>query len=296
MVTLVWNSRSEHSTGSEKLNALSDFLWRNGGPKSKIHLIHSVWVNFQTSSNNVIFGNRWRHLLGEKDFWEHIGGIDFSLAPCSFGQANTQAFSSLLRKLQKYVPYGASVVDISVKCVEINKESKVSFEKSISRLPKTADCNISWHQADASTDSIHWLEGSDVVVVDPPRKGLDASLIDVLKNIGTSGHKTTGVPERTGGVWSPSFFQKGKDEKRPWILRAREASVHVESITNPKKSRSWPQTLIYISCGWETFKEDCMSLVSDKSWHLEKAHAFNFFPGTQRIVSTTVAEIPAKPP
>lgn len=36
----------------------------------------------------VIFGNRWRHLLGELDFWEHVGGIDISLAPSSFGQAN----------------------------------------------------------------------------------------------------------------------------------------------------------------------------------------------------------------
>ena len=38
----------------------------------------------------IIFGNRWRHLLGEKDFWEHVGGIDISLAPSSFGQANTR--------------------------------------------------------------------------------------------------------------------------------------------------------------------------------------------------------------
>ena len=38
----------------------------------------------------IIFGNRWRHLLGERDFWEHVGGIDIALAPSSFGQANTR--------------------------------------------------------------------------------------------------------------------------------------------------------------------------------------------------------------
>ena len=104
-----------------------------------------MWVNFQTSTNNIIFGNRWRHLLGERDFWEHVGGIDVSLAPSSFGQANTRAFDVLLRKLQKYVPHRASVADLyagagviglslaatrkcrSVKCIEINKESKASF-------------------------------------------------------------------------------------------------------------------------------------------------------------------------
>ncbi|XP_010248966.1 PREDICTED: uncharacterized protein LOC104591695 isoform X2 [Nelumbo nucifera] len=290
-VSLVWNSRNENSPSSEKLNALANFLWRNGGPSSNIHLIHSVWVNFQTSTNNIIFGNRWRHLLGESNFWEHVGGIDISLAPSSFGQANTRAFDSLLRKLQKYVPYGASIADLyagagviglslaatrkcrSVKCVDINKESKLSFEKTVGRLPKFVDCSISWHHADTSIGPLSWLEGTDVVVVDPPRKGLDQSLINALQTLESSEHKAAA---------SESSFLKVKDEKRPWILRAREATVQIESKSPSEKSHALPQTLIYISCGWENFKEDCKSLLSSKAWHLEKAHAFNFFPGTNR--------------
>ncbi|KAL0461773.1 UNVERIFIED_CONTAM: putative RNA methyltransferase pc1998 [Sesamum latifolium] len=200
-VALVWNSRNESSPSFEKLNALANYMWIRGGPKREVHLIHSIWANFQTSTNNVIFGNRWRHLLGERDFWEHVGGIDVSMAPSSFGQANTRAFDSLLRKLQKYVPYGASVVDLyagagviglslaatrrcrSVKCVEVNKEAKLSFEKTVSRLPTTTDCSISWHQADTSKEPLSWLMGSDVVVVDPPRKGLDSSLLTALQSL-----------------------------------------------------------------------------------------------------------------
>lgn len=290
-VSLVWNSRNEHSQGSDKLIALSDFLWRNGGSSSKLHIIHSVWVNFQTSTSNIIFGNKWRHLLGEREFWEHIGGIDISLDPSSFGQANTQAFNSLMRRLQKYVPYGSSVVDLyagaggiglsvaatrkcrTLKCVEINKESKASFEKSLSRLPRTVDCNISWHNTDASMEPLHWLEGSDVVIVDPPRKGLHLSLSEALQSL--SNKKDVRSPE--------SSTPKVKEEKRPWILRAREASVNVDSKTNWEESQTWPHTLIYISCGWESFKEDCRTLLSTKTWRLEKAHAFNFFPGTQSI-------------
>lgn len=52
-----------------------------------------------------------------------------------------------------------------------------------------------------------------------------------------------------------SSFVKEKDEKRPWILRAREASVQIESKTEWGEIQSWPQTLIYISCRWESFKE-----------------------------------------
>ncbi|PHT49488.1 hypothetical protein CQW23_09235 [Capsicum baccatum] len=287
-VSLVWNSRSENSANTGKLNALANFLWGNGGPKRKVHLIHSVWANFQTSSNNIIFGNRWRHLLGERDFWEHIGGIDVSLDPSSFGQANTRAFDSLLRKLQKYVPQGASVVDLyagagviglslafsrkcsSVKCVEVNKESRQSFEKTVERLPTNVESNISWHHADASIEPTSWLLGSDVVVVDPPRKGLDPSLVKELRHVSAMECRASKRPEKV------------KDEKRPWVLRAREAAIQIESTTVREESQSLPQTLIYISCGWESFKEDCSSLLASKEWHLHKAHGFNFFPGTQR--------------
>ncbi|XP_021749515.1 uncharacterized protein LOC110715259 [Chenopodium quinoa] len=111
-VTLVWNSRSETTQSSEKLNSLANFLRTNGGQRSNVNIIHSIWANFQTSNSNIIFGNRWRHLVGERDFWEHVGGIDIYLTPSSFGQANTRAFDSLLRKLHKYVPYGSAVTDL----------------------------------------------------------------------------------------------------------------------------------------------------------------------------------------
>ncbi|XP_061368101.1 uncharacterized protein LOC133311100 isoform X1 [Gastrolobium bilobum] len=292
-VTLVWNSKNENTPSSGKLNALANFLWKNGGPQSRLHLIHSVWANFQISTDNIIFGNKWKHLIGERDFWEHVGGIDVSLAPSSFGQANTRAFDALLRKLQKYVPHGASVADLyagagviglslaatrkcrSIKCIEINKESKVSFEKTVERLPATTDSSITWHHADASKEPLLWLVDSDVVVIDPPRKGLDVSLIDALQNISSIEHRVLSSSERSNSV---------QEEKRPWVLRAKEASVQIGSKPPPANiPQSMPQTLIYISCGWESFKKDCNSLLSSKAWHLEKAHGFNFFPGTQSI-------------
>ncbi|KAK9120067.1 hypothetical protein Scep_018160 [Stephania cephalantha] len=231
-------------------------------------LMEKWWPKQLCPSSSLCMGQfsdlEWRHLLGERDFWEHVGGIDVALAPSSFGQANTRAFDSLLRKLHTYVPYGTSVTDLyagagviglslavarkcrSVKCVEINKEAKASFEKTISRLPESVDSSISWHQADTSNEPLSWLEGSDVVVVDPPRKGLDPPLLDALQTIASSERKAQ---------LSESSSLKEKNEKRPWILRAREAAVQIESKTTWEKSSSLPQTLIYISCGWESFKE-----------------------------------------
>lgn len=56
----------------------------NGG-KTKRHTLLVAVVQ-------IIFGNRWRHLVGERDFWEHVGGIDIYLTPSSFGQANTRVW------------------------------------------------------------------------------------------------------------------------------------------------------------------------------------------------------------
>jgi hypothetical protein len=57
-----------------------------------------------------------------------------------------------------------------------------------------------------------------------------------------------------------SSYSKVKDEKRPWVLRAMKDSVQIGSKPALEGSESLPQTLIYISCGWESFKEVLMEL------------------------------------
>lgn len=290
-VALVWNARSEQSTSGALLSSLAQFFWQKGGSRSANPLIHSVWANFQTSRTNIIFGGRWRHLLGEQQCWERIGGVDVSLTPASFSQANLQAFESLLRKLQKFVKPGKAVVELyagsgiiglslavncacrAVRCVEVNKEAKTPFELSLSRLSGSNNSRISWHCADVTVSPINWLKGSDVVVVDPPRKGLDASVIDALKTASSRGQ----------GKGKPSSKEKSeKIEKRPWILRAQQAGVEAARELTDNES-TWPDTLVYVSCGWEAFKRDCTDLVEDRAWHLFAGQAFNFFPGTDSI-------------
>lgn len=72
-----------------------------------------------------------------------------------------------------------------------------------------------------------------------------------------------------------SSLTEVKDEKRPWILRARESTVHIDSKSNWEMTQSWPRTLIYISCGWESFKE--VLLVQLFCWYCESCHRFFFF-------------------
>ncbi|KAH8941042.1 hypothetical protein BDL97_14G017100 [Sphagnum fallax] len=277
-VSLVWNARDEDSIQADCLNKMAE----------------------------IIFGGRWRHILGESELWERMSGVDISFTPASFGQANLQVFDVLLRRLQKAVKIGSSVVELyagvgliglslattrkcrTVKCVEVNKEARLSFEQSLSRLPASVNSNISWHCADASVSPIKWLEGANVVIVDPPRKGLDPPVIEALRTASLRG---------LGKTKSPSSKTTDKVEKRPWMLRAKQGAVHKESASNwEEEEHTWPDTLIYVSCGWQAFKLDYAALVEGDAWYLDDAKAFNLFPGTNSIEVLAIFKRGKKPP
>lgn len=88
-----WWDKKQSQSGSLCMGQLSDI---NKQCESKglflVILLHDLEFTYVYPVMQIIFGNRWRHLLGERDFWEHVGGIDISLAPSSFGQANTRVF------------------------------------------------------------------------------------------------------------------------------------------------------------------------------------------------------------
>lgn len=66
----------------------------------------------------------------------------------------------------------------SLRCVEVNQECLEPFRASRARLaPELA---IAYDVAAAEDDPAGWISGADVVVMDPPRKGLDVRVLQAL--------------------------------------------------------------------------------------------------------------------
>ena len=236
-VVLVYNIVSSDQL-TKTMNSSLESLWRGLGT-----LGHSLWLNFNARKDNLIFDQVWSLFAGEEFLRVSLFENEISFHPASFVQANLEMFKVLLDhvrdSLQKkkvvtefYAGVGAigfSLLEFCdyVRCVEIVPIAKRCFEETLKRLPTEYLSKISFI-AEGAERQTALIELSDVVIVDPPRKGLDHLMLKALCGA-----------------------------KRP-------------------------EQLIYISCGWSSFKRDCEKLLQS-GWIIDKAAAFLFFPGSEHI-------------
>lgn len=231
-VQLVLVVNRDHSTSIHL-----EKLWSIGIPW------HSIWLNYNTRRDNVIFGKEWVLYKGEHFLWETIGAVSICFHPASFGQANLDLFERLVASLREQLPSDCSLVEYhagvgmiglclaekcrTVICCEANPQAEQCFALSKEKLETRVQKKLSYRIGRAE-DNLHLLQEGETLLVDPPRKGLDAHLLKGLKQLQGS------------------------------------------------------KTLFYISCGWPAFQRDCDALVS-AGWKLENAEGYALFPGTDHV-------------
>lgn len=234
---LVFNAENMQDSRVFKWQTFLDKLWKDR------KLWHSIWVNFNTRRDNVIFGPLWLPLFGEQLLWETVAGVDVCFLPSTFAQANLDLFEEMILTIRGWVPpqstvteyyAGVGVLGLSiaekcrwVRCCEVNVNAKYCFEQASTRLSPEVRHKVSFYEG-AAGKQIDLMQDAEGVIVDPPRKGLDFSLLKALCD--------------------PSSLKR----------------------------------IVYVSCGWSAFQRDCDALLA-KGWSLKEARGFLFFPGTNHI-------------
>lgn len=159
------------------------------------NLWHSIWLNFNKKKTNTIFGETWAHIEGPPLILEKLSGVSCFFHPAGFMQANLTLFEALLKSIEEKMLIDSRVVEYyagvgvigfkilpkvqSVICCEITKEAKECFEKSQDLLPQKDKQKISF-ETGFSEKRLDLLENVDVVIVDPPRKGVDLKLLSAI--------------------------------------------------------------------------------------------------------------------
>ena len=208
-VALVWNGRPP-VVGASMPAALRRFIDALVGGDVDSALLHGVWVNFNDSSTNEIVSadsKNWRHAHGPAYQWSRHGDARVCYAPGSFLQANTEAYNALLSAVRRHVPAGRAVSELyagagaiglslaasetsgdsfSLRCVEIVEAARETFDLSARETLGMAPRGTRvWRTSRSAsppppTPPPRRCAGADAVVVDPPRKGLDARTLAAL--------------------------------------------------------------------------------------------------------------------
>lgn len=183
-----------NSADSRSARPLLERLAQRLGPA-----LHSLWWNGNPERTNTIVGPHLEHVSGPAAVSELLGGARVFYPPAAFGQNNLDLFERLLAQIHAGVPRSRDVVELyagsgaiglglaarssSVVFNEIGAASLAGLSLGLDALPpdERSRCRVVPGPAEAAVAEIR---SDRVVIVDPPRKGLDPGVLEALTRVG----------------------------------------------------------------------------------------------------------------
>lgn len=157
--------------------------------------LQGLFFNAQPERSNAILGPRTLALSGEVATRESIGGVDVFFPPGAFGQNHLPLFERAVARIAELVPPASTITEChcgvggiglgllrearNLRFNERSPDGLRGLELGLARRPaaERARAEIWPGAAEAQLGA---LAGADVVIVDPPRRGLDPLLLDTL--------------------------------------------------------------------------------------------------------------------
>jgi 23S rRNA (uracil1939-C5)-methyltransferase len=157
--------------------------------------LHSLWFNAQCERTNAILGREFHHWHGPASVVENFGGADVHYPPGAFGQNNLDIAERIVEYLREQVPSGSDVTEFyagvgaiglsllprvaRLRMNEVSPASLQGLELGMAGLSPTERAKIEVVPG-AAGDACAMAAGAQVVIADPPRKGLDRALVEQL--------------------------------------------------------------------------------------------------------------------
>lgn len=169
--------------------------------------LQALFFNGQPERSNSILGPHWRLWAGEPYLVEDIGGADVFFPPGAFGQANLALADRAVARIHEWVPDGTRVLEFHAGCgaiglglvgrvaqltfnersphglagLERGLQARSNRNPPLAPRPETQTrTEIRRGPAGEAAGQLLSPPGPDVVIVDPPRRGLDPDLRGAL--------------------------------------------------------------------------------------------------------------------
>ena len=157
--------------------------------------LHSLWFNAHCDRSNTILGPHFERWCGPDTVAEHFGGAAVHYPPGAFGQSNLEVAQRIIEHLRTQIPEGSCVAEFytgvgaiglsvidrlrELRLNESNPHALRGLEQGLQGLQAMQRAKIVLKPGPAGAMQ-EAAEGADLVIVDPPRKGLEPELAQRL--------------------------------------------------------------------------------------------------------------------
>jgi 23S rRNA (uracil1939-C5)-methyltransferase len=158
--------------------------------------LHSLWFSANSERSNTILGPDIVNWCGPPSVVESFGGAQVHYPPGAFGQNNLDMAQSIIGHLGAQIPEGARITEFyagvgaiglsllararDIRMNETNPHSLQGLELGLTQLSPDDQARISVIPGPAGAAHLA-AAGAQVVIADPPRKGLDSGLTGYLR-------------------------------------------------------------------------------------------------------------------
>ena len=165
---------------------------------ARLPKIKSIVHNVNSKRTNVILGEKTKVLWGTEVIYDYIGEVKFAISPLSFYQVNPDQTKVLYNKALEYAGLSGEETVIDAYCgigtISLFLAQKAKKVLGVEVVPEAIEdakrnaelnhiTNAEFAAGEAETVIPEWYEKgveADVLVVDPPRKGCDETLLQTI--------------------------------------------------------------------------------------------------------------------
>ncbi|MDP9014838.1 MAG: methyltransferase [Pseudomonadota bacterium] len=181
-----------NSATPEPLAACLDSIRERLGPQ-----LHSLWFNANCERSNTILGPDFTHWCGPASVIERFGGAAVHYPPGAFGQNNLDVAQRIIEHVRTEIPEGARVAEFyagvgaiglsvlaragAIRMNEVSPHALHGLQLGLAQLDGADRAKISVVAGPAGAARLA-ASTAQVVIADPPRKGLDPELTEYLSS------------------------------------------------------------------------------------------------------------------
>ncbi len=214
----------------------------------KIENLKTVVLNINKEDTNVIVGNTCIPLMGDGYIHDQLCGLTFRISPLSFYQVNSPQTENLYAKAAEYAELKPTDVLLDLYCgtgtIGLSMAHKVKKLVGVEIIPQAIEdaklnaaqnsiTNADFICGDAKDAAKSLRENGlapDVVLVDPPRKGLTPELIDTIDEMSPRRVVYISCDPATLARDAALFADKGYTVQKVTPVDMFPRTAHVETV------------------------------------------------------------------